>query len=48
MNKYQKNTTCATTPVLPEAVSVVMAELAGDVQEGPAGHGRRDRVAWPR
>ncbi len=34
MNKYQKNTTSATTPVLPEAVSVVMAELAGDVQEG--------------
>jgi putative transposase len=34
MNKYQKNATSATTPVLPEAVSVVMAELAGDVQEG--------------
>jgi hypothetical protein len=34
MNKYQKNTTSATRPVLPEAVSVVMAELAGDVQEG--------------
>jgi putative transposase len=31
---YQKNATGATTPVLPEAVSVVMAELAGDVQEG--------------
>jgi len=35
MKKYQKNATSATTtPVLPEAVSVVMAELAGDVQEG--------------
>lgn len=31
---YQKNTTSATTLVLPEAVSVAMAELAGDVQEG--------------
>ena len=31
---YQKNATSATTPVLPEAVSVVLAELAGDVQEG--------------
>ncbi len=29
---YQKN--AAATPVLPEAVSVAMAELAGDVQEG--------------
>ena len=31
---YQKNATSATMPVLPEAVSVVLAELAGDVQEG--------------
>ena len=31
---YQKNATSAMTPMLPEAVSVVMAELAGDVQEG--------------
>jgi len=31
---YQKNTTSAMTPMLPEAVSVAMAELAGDVQEG--------------
>jgi putative transposase len=31
---YQKNAATATTPVLPEAVSVAMAELAGDVQEG--------------
>jgi putative transposase len=36
---YQKNSPSATTPslrtpVLPEAVSVAMAELAGDVQEG--------------
>ena len=31
---YQKNTTSAMTPVLPEAVSIAMAELAGDVQEG--------------
>ncbi len=31
---YQKNATSATTPVLPEAVSVAMAELAADVQEG--------------
>jgi len=29
---YQKNATRATTPVLPEAVSVAMAELAADVQ----------------
>ncbi len=29
---YQKN--AAATPVLPVAVSVAMAELAGDVQEG--------------
>jgi len=34
MKKYQKNAATATPPVLPEAVSVVMAELAGDVQEG--------------
>jgi hypothetical protein len=27
---YQKNAATATTPVLPEAVSVAMAELAGD------------------
>jgi transposase-like protein len=31
---YQKNTASATAPVLPEAVSVALAELAGDVQEG--------------
>jgi len=31
---YQKNAATAMTPVLPEAVSVVLAELAGDVQEG--------------
>jgi len=31
---YQKNVATARTPVLPEAVSVAMAELAGDVQEG--------------
>ncbi len=31
---YQKNATSAMTPVLPEAVSIVLAELAGDVQEG--------------
>ncbi len=31
---YQKNTTSVRTPVLPEAVSIAMAELAGDVQEG--------------
>ncbi len=31
---YQKNAATAMTPVLPEAVSVAMAELAGDVQEG--------------
>ena len=31
---YQKNTMSARTPVLPEAVSIAMAELAGDVQEG--------------
>ncbi len=31
---YRKHATSATTPVLPEAVSVVLAELAGDVQEG--------------
>ncbi len=31
---YQKNAASAMTPVLPEAVSVVLAELAGDVQEG--------------
>ncbi len=31
---YQKNAATARTPVLPEAVSVAMAELAGDVQEG--------------
>jgi transposase-like protein len=31
---YQKNATSATAPVLPEAVSVALAELAGDVQEG--------------
>ena len=35
MKKYQMNATSATrTPVLPEAVSVAMAELVGDVQEG--------------
>jgi len=31
---YQKSAATAMTPVLPEAVSVAMAELAGDVQEG--------------
>jgi hypothetical protein len=31
---YQNDAVSATAPVLPEAVSVVMAELAGDVQEG--------------
>ncbi len=31
---YQKNATSATSPVLPEAVSIALAELAGDVQEG--------------
>jgi putative transposase len=34
MKKYQTNATSATAPVLPEAVSIAMAELAGDVQEG--------------
>jgi transposase-like protein len=31
---YQNNAASATTSVLPEAVTVAMAELAGDVQEG--------------
>ena len=31
---YQKNAASAMTPVLPQAVSVVLAEVAGDVQEG--------------
>jgi putative transposase len=31
---YQKNAATATTLVLPEAVTVAMAELAGEVQEG--------------
>jgi transposase-like protein len=31
---YQKTAASATAPVMPEAVSVAMAELAGDVQEG--------------
>ena len=31
---YQKNAATATAPVLPEAVSITLAELAGDVQEG--------------
>ena len=31
---YQKNATSAMAPVLPEAVSIAMAEVAGDVQEG--------------
>ena len=31
---YQKNAASAMAPVLPEAVSIAMAELAGDVQEG--------------
>ena len=31
---YQKNVATVTVPVLPEAVTVAMAELAGDVQEG--------------
>jgi putative transposase len=34
MKNYQKNAANATMPVLPEAVSVVMAQLAGDVREG--------------
>jgi transposase-like protein len=34
MKKYQKTAASATVPVLPEAVSIAMAELAGDVQEG--------------
>jgi len=34
MKNYQKNATSAMTPGLPDAVSIVMAELAGDVQEG--------------
>lgn len=32
--EYQNDAVSAMAPVLPEAVSVVMAELAGDVQEG--------------
>ena len=39
MKEYQKNAVSATTPVLPEAVSVAMAELAADVQEGAARDG---------
>ena len=31
---YQKSAVSATTPMLPEAVSIALAELAGDVQEG--------------
>jgi transposase-like protein len=31
---YQKNAATATAPVLPEAVSITLAGLAGDVQEG--------------
>ena len=31
---YQKTATSARVPVLPETVSIVLAELAGDVQEG--------------
>jgi transposase-like protein len=31
---YQKNAASATTPMLPEAVSIAMGELADDVQEG--------------
>ena len=31
---YQKTATSAMVPVLPEAVSIVLAELAGEVQEG--------------
>jgi len=31
---YQKNAACATVPALPQAVTVALAELAGDVQEG--------------
>ncbi len=34
---YQNDAASATAPVLPEAVSVVMAELASDVQEGLLG-----------
>jgi putative transposase len=33
-NYQKKATSAATTPVLPEAVTVVLADLAGDVQEG--------------
>ena len=33
MKKYQKNATSAMAPVLPEEVSVVLAELAGDLRE---------------
>lgn len=38
---YQKNTVSAMTPVLPGAVSIAMAELAGDVQEGLLAHDSR-------
>jgi len=31
---YQKNAACAMVPVVPVAVTVALAELAGDVQEG--------------
>ena len=31
---YQKTATSAMVPVLPEAVSIAMAELVCDVQEG--------------
>ena len=31
---YQKKAASATTPALPQAVTVALAELAGDVQEG--------------
>ena len=31
---YQKKAACAMVPVLPVAVTVALAELAGDVQEG--------------
>ena len=46
---YQKKAACATTPALPQAVTVALAELAGDVQEGllamAVGTGRLKRPA---
>ena len=51
---YQKKAACATMPALPQAVTVALAELAGDVQEGllamAVGTGlqvmRMSRVPW--